>query len=166
MGEMILALDSSINKTGYCVMTGGDVVESGVIRTQGLTVGQKQASLCSGIKKLLGRKELAIKCAVVEIPAPIPYGRTQGRGGKVKNLGSLLTLSRAVGVITMTLHEWGIPVHEVTPQEWKGNTQKCWHQMVIQQRLGRRVTDDESDACMLALWYSKTRFGARHAGAE
>lgn len=153
MGEMILALDPSINRTGYCVMSRRDVVESGVIRTQGLTVELKQASLCSGIKKLLGRKEWALKCAVIEIPAPTPYCRTSGRGGKVKNLDALFKLNRAVGVITMTLHDWGVPIYEVTPQSWKGARQKCWDNLWAQQKTGRKITDDESDAIALAYWF-------------
>lgn len=155
MGEMILALDSSINKTGYCVLDGDTIAGSGVIRTKGVTVAQKQAELCGGIKKLLGRKEWRLKFAVVEIPASIPYSRTQGRGGRVMNLDALLKLSRAVGVITHTLSECGVIVYEVTPQDWKGNTQKCWDNLWVAQKIGRKVTDDESDAIALAYYASR-----------
>ncbi|HSW63739.1 MAG TPA: hypothetical protein VLH56_10590, partial [Dissulfurispiraceae bacterium] len=99
--------------------------------------------------------------AVIEVPAPHAYGRTQGKGGRMINLDAMLKLARAVGAITLALAEGGVACNEVTPQEWKGSRQKCWDRLWAEQQLGRRVRDDEADAIALAHWYTIRARGAR-----
>jgi len=155
---MYLALDPSLNKTGYAIYSEAGLIDSGVIRTpQQGSVLEKQTALKAKLRHILGSKERAIKQAIVEIPASIPYTRTQGRGGKLINLDALLKLSRAVGVLTQTLTDWGVSVYEVTPQRWKGNRVKGWDQLAAAQMLGRKVTDDEADAIALGVYFGRIK---------
>lgn len=151
---MILALDPSLNKTGYCIMDSqtGAIMESGVLRTdRDASVIGKQSELEAKLEAILRRMTpKAWRFAIVEIPASHAYRRTQGRGGQITNLDALLKLFRAIGVLTITLSRSKFKIYEVTPQTWKGNRKKVWDQMEAERILGRRVINDESDAIALA----------------
>lgn len=151
---MILAIDPSINETGWAYGTGDLHKDSGVIRTRGTTDAEKLNDLAVELQDVFYRAEecasgLPVKLSV-EVPEGFTYGRSS-RNGKSLNARSLMTLSRAIGVVLFLGKKYGFDVVEV-PASWKGMVGK----RTVQAMTGC-TNHNEADAVMLYRWANAHR---------
>lgn len=150
---MLIAIDPSINETGWAFGDGELPAASGVIRTKGGTDADKLQDLHVELMDVIGRcletlpewvKVPDIR-VVVEVPESFTYGRSC-RHGKAMNAASLMKLSRAIGVILQTCRKNHARVEEA-PASWKAGAGK----RQVQAMTGCS-NHNEADAVMLYRW--------------
>ena len=147
---MILAVDPSINNTGWAVVDSGQIKDVGVIKVKGSDV-KRIYDLGEAITRLLMLNEIDV--AVVEIPEAFSYNRsTSAWTGKGLNQKSLQKLNWAIGAITYALRRWDVEVILISATKWKGRRTKKLDKAVAEQVVGRSLSADEADAVLLALW--------------
>lgn len=147
----IIAIDPSINNTGYCVMNEQGYVTSGVIRTdRKVTDGEKLYDIVRNLRIVIGIEK--VEAAYVETSMDFSYAKCSGRFGKSLNQAALHKLNRAIGAIMLVLAEWGIPVTEIPATQWKGRRNKKTDQLIARQISGKDCGTDEADAICLAEW--------------
>ena len=151
---MILAIDPSINNTGWALLDAGKISQWGVIKTSKKgSIVERLSELYEGIASILnGEVPGTIKKAFVEVPGGFSYQRSSGASGNPLNMQSLLTLSEAVGCICTVLTRHGIEVMRVLATQWKAKRTKELEQSIASSIVGRKVTHDEADAILLAIY--------------
>ena len=147
---MLIAIDPSINETGWAFGAGEFPAASGVIRTKGKTDAERLRDLVVELSDVIGRclesaDGVESVKAVVEVPEGFTYGRSS-RNGKAMNARSLMTLSRAIGVILETCQRNHLDVEEI-PASWKGMAGKKSVQAIT-----GKTNHNEADAVMLNRW--------------
>ncbi len=160
---MNIYLDSSIDTTGYALSEGEGIIRSGVIKTKGQGMKRLQ-SLSVQLKEILGAKDYSMPTfALVEIPGTFSYSRlTSKRTGKGMSHIGLRSLNWAVGVLVLTLLEWGVEVETIEAHLWKGRRNKEFDMNIARNYIGRECIDsNEGDAVMLAVWHNHGRLKAR-----
>ncbi len=146
---MILAIDPSINNIGWAFGAGELPAESGVIRTKGSCDPEKLEDLAIELRDVLDRAKIeaaGVLSVAVEVPEGFTYGRST-RNGKALNARSLMTLSRAIGAILLTLRKHDCAILEV-PASWKGMAGKKMVQAVT-----GKTNHNEADAVLLYRWF-------------
>jgi len=144
----ILAIDPSINETGWAFGHADEPFESGVIRTRGKTDAEKLYDLEIELREILDRS--APMSAVVEIPHNFSHRKASSARGKPLNAASMAKLNRAVGVILCVLQRNTIAIEELPP-DWKGFVGKK-----LAQGITGKKNHNEADA-ILMYRYSKAR---------
>lgn len=143
----VIALDPSINTTGYAIRLKGGSRVSGTITTYGNGIADRLFSLREQVICLLEKYQPSR--AVVECPPDIIYNRsTNSRTGKPKNIGSVIKLSCATGVVLVSCASFGCITEEVTAIDWKGTDGKAFSLMIT-----GKSDHNEGDACLLLEWY-------------
>ncbi len=143
----VIALDPSINTTGYAIRLKGGSKVSGTITTYGNGIADRLFSLREQIICLLEKYQPSR--AVVECPPDIIYNRsTNARTGKPKNIGSVIKLSCATGVVLVSCASFGCITKEVTAIDWKGTDGKAFSLMIT-----GKTDHNEGDACLLLEWH-------------
>lgn len=146
----IIAIDPSINNTGYCVMNENGYVASGVIRTdRKVTDGEKLYSIVENLRIVIGIEKVDI--AYLETLKSFSYGRSS-QHGKALNQAALHKLNRAIGAIMAVLASHDIPIVEIPATQWKGRRNKKTDQLIARQISGKDYGPDEADAICLAEW--------------
>ena len=142
---MIIALDPSINNTGYAVGDNGKVIESGVIKTGGskISVAERLQKLHHHLIAIRARHTCTD--AVVEVPGSFTYARS-AHGQKPLNAAAIAKLNMAIGAVLVSLA--GCKVHLVEASKWKGNMGK-----ETAKRLAKVNDDNEADALLLLKWF-------------
>lgn len=152
--SLIISFDPSINNTGYALGQDSKILNSGVIKTKVEDGWGRLAQLSQGIKKTIGKKGNKVpELAIVEIPGTFTYARTANYKGKSLNQMQMQKLNMAVGVVLLTLTDWGIPFEVVEAHLWKGGRHKEMDMLLARQHTGKQtITHDEADAIMLCVW--------------
>jgi len=146
---VIIAIDPSINETGWAVGDGGGIVESGVIRTRpaGKSVPKRLVLLRDCIIGIRNRH--VCTDAVVEVPGSFTYARS-ARGGKPLNAAAIAKLNMAIGVVFISVD--GCTIHEVVASQWKGKMNKEQANLIT-----GKSNNNESDAILLLQWFCQGR---------
>lgn len=146
---MILAVDPSINETGWAVGDGGGIVESGVIKTGGASksISARLVLLRDSIVGIRNR-HICVD-AVIEVPGTFTYARS-ARGQKPLNAAAIAKLNMAIGVVYLSVA--GCSIHEVIASQWKGKLTKeaaC--------RLTGEKNHNIADAILLLQWFCQSQ---------
>ena len=150
---MIIAVDPSINQTGWAYNLNGKEI-SGVIKTKGNSDPEKIRDLIfklSAVMKELYSARLLDSTqiqAVVEIAEGFGYARSTNHYGKQQNVRALLKNAKATGAIIGQLTIRDIQVVEIGATFWKGKMNKKMGQMITQ-----KSNNNEADAIMLLRWW-------------
>ena len=145
---MILGLDVSTKKTGYCLYN-GEVRGSGVITPKAKDVLIKRAKyMRTALYDILEKYNPEF----VVIEAPI-----------VRNVKGSISISKVIGILELLLYNKGkqyVFVHNMTLKKWatgKGNASK--KKMINKAiKLGfKPIDDNEADAFHLARWGNENR---------
>lgn len=150
---MILAIDPSINNTGWAIYRSGGLFLSGVVKTQGETVVEKLQSLYHQVRNEALCHD--IKKAIIEIPGSFSYARSTGRYGKALNQSAIGKLNMAIGVIMLACAEWKVEVDTVEAHVWKTRRSKKLDTSIARSLTGKKVLADEADAILLGMWYQQ-----------
>lgn len=151
---MLISLDPSLNKTGYAISDGVNILTSGVIRSRADGEIDKLLELSRGLKDVIGGRDIpAVQSAIVEVPGSFSYARSTGKSGKGVNHSSLGKLNMAIGALCLTLKLWGIEVQTVEAHRWKGKRSKDLDKAIAATYIGRPCGPDEADAVMLMVWH-------------
>jgi Holliday junction resolvasome RuvABC endonuclease subunit len=161
MPETIIAIDPSINFTGWCISQNGKKIRSGVIKTEKYkTDAEKLSMIGFHLKEIISDNALQphndlqppITVAIIEIPEAFTYRRSAGRYGKQLNVDSLFKLSRAVGVILYICWKEEFKCIEVGATKWKGGMNKAVAMMVTGVK-----DNNEADAILLSEYYFRMK---------
>lgn len=148
----IIALDSSINKTGYAVWQGRKLLESGVLRTRGNSTAEKLLSLKQELVKVLTGKSID-RAYVETVGKGFSYfSKTSKYSGKSLNQAALHKLSMAVGALLLVLSDWGIVTEEVEATAWKAGRPKALDTNIASRLAGKSITHDEADAILMGYY--------------
>ncbi len=141
-----IALDPSINVTGYAIRLRNGRTVSGTIKTAGSGITARLHSLRQQLREILENYMPAQ--AAVEYPPKFTYSRsTDALSGKALNIEDLIKLALATGVVLETCAEFGCLTDEVLAT-WKGIAGKGFTRIIA----GKR-DHNEADACLLLEWY-------------
>jgi Holliday junction resolvasome RuvABC endonuclease subunit len=143
---MMIAIDPSIDNTGYALYDERGQEVSGVIRTKGSDHAEKLIYLRRAIGEIIA-EYYHIKTAFVEAPLEgFSYNKYSSEdSGKSKNIEGLVVNGMAVGVILASLSDRGVKqIYEILPTEWKGGLSKG----MAMSQTGKK-SHDEADALML-----------------
>ncbi len=134
-----IALDPSINVTGYAIRLGKGRTVSGTIKTTSGGITARLHSLRQQLGAILEKYMPAQ--AVVEYPPKIAYSRsTEAFSGKALNIEDLIKLALATGVVLETCAGFGCLTDAVLA---KGFTRL----------IAGKQDQNEADACLLLEWY-------------
>ncbi|HDO26096.1 MAG TPA: hypothetical protein ENG95_05600 [Nitrospirae bacterium] len=149
---MIIAIDPSINETGWACQGIKGEISSGVIKTIGNTEAKKIQDLCTQLGGALTNIQTGTgECfteVVIEVAEGFTYARSADRQGKAKNAGSMYKNGMAVGAIIALFGIMQVQVIQVGATAWKGKLGKK-HSMAY---MGKS-NHNEADALMLLRWY-------------
>jgi Holliday junction resolvasome RuvABC endonuclease subunit len=141
-----IALDPSINVTGYAIRLRNGRTVSGTIETAGGGITARLYSLRLQLRTVLEKYMPAQ--AAVEYPPKITYSRsTDAISGKALNIEDLIKLALATGVVLETCAEFGCQTDEVLAT-WKGIAGKGFTRIIA-----GKQDHNEADACLLLEWY-------------
>ena len=154
--KVFIALDPSINETGYAWTVNGDLaaVTSGVIRTRGDNEAMKIISLGVELETILKTPKAPGLVdpggvAVVEVGEGFTYDRSQGRGNKkTLNAHAMYKNGQAAGALVAVLGLNGFIVETVGATEWKGRTNKKMSKLITGAK-----NHNEADAILLLRYY-------------
>ena len=147
--KVIIAIDPSINHTGYAVYVNGELDTSGVIRTPDLPDPQRVAHVTQKVWSIAVKYPAV--ALVIEVPESFSYARSQ-RNGKALNQGSMQKLNWVIGGLYVLPSIWGNarPMYTVSPRQWKGKMDKKLSKMITGVQ-----SHDESDAILLGQWFCR-----------
>jgi Holliday junction resolvasome RuvABC endonuclease subunit len=162
----LLAIDPSINETGWAVAEGQNIVASGVLRAvkheNNQTLPSRILACAERLDKLIKEHE-GLGLIVIEISGKLTYQRyrnqTRGQGIDLKG-DSLHKLSMAVGAYVIMASLNGIPVVAVEAIRWKsfyrdGRKMPDKEDMkrMASQLTGIKITDhNQADAIVMGSW--------------
>jgi len=143
----VIALDPSLNETGWAVRSDLGYELSGVFRTHGENDSEKLFELCQGLDAVLA--ETSPERAIVEVAEGFTYSRSFSvRSGKAKNARSIYKNGKAVGAIIGLLMMRGVEVVEIGATFWKGKLTKK-----LSMAISGKANHNESDALLFLRWY-------------
>ena len=151
-----IAIDPSINETGWAYMR-DDKIISGVIRTkQGASISHRLVQISRMIGELVsGRGD--IDTVIIEVPEKFTYTKhISKRTGKPMNIEQILIMAQALGVIRMAFEYWEITVKVIGATKWKGRMDKeeALALCKANTRVDKAITNhNEADAICLLEWY-------------
>lgn len=140
---ILLALDPSIRSMGWAQFRDCVIQGSGVIRTQGSDDLARIGSITDSVLALIPDGGTV----VIEVPPAFTFARST-RGGKPMNAASLQKLNWVVGAVVAAARARGVPIHAVSPADWKGRRSKAWDKTIA----GKKSTD-EADAIGIGRWW-------------
>ncbi len=141
-----IALDPSINVTGYAIRLGKGRTVSGTIKTVGDGITARLHSLRQQLRAILEKYMPAQ--AAVEYPPRITYSRsTDAFSGKALNIEDLIKLALATGIVLETCAGFGCLTDAVLAT-WKGIAGKGFTRLIA-----GKQDHNEADACLLLEWY-------------
>lgn len=159
--QMIIAIDPSLNNTGYAIYQDSRLIQSGVIRPQGKEELPKLRNLAHILKTILGHGGLPqqIRSAIVEYPANFTYSKVKS-GQKSLNIKDMYKLNRATGVIISVLNQWGILIETIEANKWKAGRAKGIDKAVAGNIASWEIkNDNEADAIVLGQWFLERNSG-------
>ncbi len=141
-----IALDPSINVTGYAIRLAKERTVSGTIKTASGGITARLHSLRQQLRAVLEKYMPAL--AAVEYPPKIMYSRsTDAFSGKALNIEDLIKLALATGVVLETCAGFGCLTDAVLAT-WKGIAGKGFTRLIA-----GKQDHNEADACLLLEWY-------------
>lgn len=145
----ILAVDPSLNHTGWAVMSKATVHDHGVLRPSRAKGGpDAYRQLYDGVRELL----LGHSCGTLVFEVP---NRNQRMGEHHRrSADKLMVYAQAVGVIRAAGYAARVDVKAVTVAAWKGNKKKHKTGREVATVFGLRgLTEDECDAVGLGGYF-------------
>lgn len=113
---MILAIDPSSSKTGFCLHTGKAIVEAGVIKPNksDLPAIVRSFQMSRDVADLVAEFKDRLECVIVELPPP-----TQGKARMNPSVQH-----QAFGMVMYVIQVAGVKVSTVHPATWTRNRSK------------------------------------------
>ncbi len=154
MSEIVFAIDPSINKCGWCVMSKDyKVLEYGLIKSTNKLIWYRKAY---EITNKLYAKTSIDENIITNIILEIPEYWSGGTGLAAREGGSINKLMFICGSIYDRAICWSRNIEIVTPIKWKGTLSKEIVAKRLKEKFGKRIAKAEDHNVMdaIALAYS------------